>query len=81
METAPKTEAELKADEPEPEPDLPAIAMKEVQVAGGSGGLCLVAASGVPDPGMMATFALSVWVGSGSVQVRVEIIGHARINT
>ena len=67
----PKTEEELAAEEianyvepPDPEGDT----MSSVKMATGTGALAVGAASFVPDPGMMSTFALSVWVGSGAVQ-------------
>ena len=66
----PKTEEELAAEEAAkpPPPDPEGETMSSVKIATTAGGGSLALASMVPDAGMMSTFALSVWVGSGAVQ-------------
>eukprot|EP01051_Picozoa_sp_SAG22_P000917 SAG22_NODE_30_length_28348_cov_12.488584_14_plen_902_part_00 len=63
----PKTDAELKADEPPPPRDLQKEAVSDVTTFAGVGAGSLAVGSMVPDPGMLSTFALSVWVGQGAV--------------
>jgi NAD(P) transhydrogenase len=66
----PKTEDELAAEEAAlpPPPDPEGDTMSSVKTYSGTGAGALAMASFVPDPGMMSTFALSVWVGTGAVQ-------------